>query len=115
MKLRIMGVEEDLIAFSNLLRELQNNGKIQLISASKPYPNRNSIEMRGYSEIKIIEEKEARIPGIDLNKNNQTRVDVLRDDEVLFSLFFNDSEEAKIFLQYFNTNISNCDEAIIQD
>lgn len=112
MKLRIMGVEEDLIAFSNLLRELQNNGKIQLISASKPYPNRNSIEMRGYSEIKILDEKEARIPGIE---NKQTKVDVLREDEVLFSLFFNDSEEAKCFLQYFNTNISNCDEAIIQD
>ena len=54
MKLRIMGINEDLIKFSKLLTELEEIGVIQIISSSKLYPNRNSIESRGYCEINIL-------------------------------------------------------------
>lgn len=54
MKIRVMGVKEDLINFSTLLTQLESVGAVQIISASKPYPNRNSIEFRGYVKLNIL-------------------------------------------------------------
>lgn len=50
-----MGVNEDLVNFSTLLTQLESVGAVQIISASKPYPNRNSIEFRGYVEVNILQ------------------------------------------------------------
>lgn len=55
MKIRVMGLSEDLSDFSTLLVHLESLGVIQIISASKPYPNRNSIEYRGYVELRIMQ------------------------------------------------------------
>ncbi len=68
MKIRIMGLPEDLANFSNLLTQLESAGAIQIISASKPYPNRNSIEYRGYVELKAIQSDFNNIKKIDEQK-----------------------------------------------
>lgn len=54
MKIRVMGINEDLIKFSSLLCQLEAVGAVKIISASRPYPNRNSIESRGYVEVEIL-------------------------------------------------------------
>ena len=113
MKIRIMSVEEDLITFSNFLKELELEEKIQIISSSKPYPNRNSIEVRGYVDLKILNKQSSRIPGIELNK--KIKIEIIREDSVIFTLYVNSEAEAKEFVRYFNVNISNCDEAITED
>ena len=58
MKLRVMGMEEDLAIFSKHLLALQSSGRIRIISSSKPYPNRRSIECRGYVEIQVFDSDE---------------------------------------------------------
>lgn len=55
MKIRITGLPEDLSLFSDLLLHLQSMGLIQIINASRSYPNRNSIEYRGYIEMNVLE------------------------------------------------------------
>ena len=68
MKLRVMGINEDLIRFSNLLTELEKIGIIQIVSSSRPYPNRNSIESRGYVEINILKD----LKGVNTNENKRS-------------------------------------------
>lgn len=70
MKLRVMGINEDLIKFSNLLTELEKIGIIQIVSSSRPYPNRNSIESRGYVEINILKD----LKGVNKNENKGSNV-----------------------------------------
>jgi len=43
------------------------------------------------------------------------KIEIIREDSTIFTLYVNSEEEAKEFVRYFNANISNCDEAIIQD
>ncbi len=54
MKIRLTGLEEELINASDLFLELEKEGRIDIFSASKIYHNRGyTKEMRGYLEIKI--------------------------------------------------------------
>ena len=54
MKIRIMSMENEIKQFSDLLLRLEEMEIIEIISASKPYPNRNSKECRCYCVIKIL-------------------------------------------------------------
>lgn len=54
MKIRLMGLNEEFIKASNLFLALEKEGRIEIISASKIYPNRGyTKEVRGYLEITI--------------------------------------------------------------
>lgn len=57
MKIRIMGNTEQHNQFTSLLKELEASNKLQIISTSKEYKNRNSVESRVYYEINLIEQK----------------------------------------------------------
>ena len=57
MKIRIIGTTEQHNQFTSLLKELEASNKLQIISTSKEYKNRNSVESRVYYEINLIEQK----------------------------------------------------------
>ena len=62
MKIRIMGTSEQHKQFNSLLKELEVSNKLQIISTSKEYKNRNSVESRVYYEINLIEQKKKEQP-----------------------------------------------------
>lgn len=45
----------------------------------------------------------------------KTKVNIIRDEDIIFTLYLDDSEQAKDFCRYFNNNISNIDIAVIED
>ena len=55
MKIRITGTSEQHEQFNSLLEELEKNDKLQIISTSCEYKNRNSVESSVYIEIKFPE------------------------------------------------------------
>lgn len=43
------------------------------------------------------------------------KIKIMRDDQVIFTLYIDDKREAEVFCRYFNENISNIDEAVTED
>ena len=49
------------------------------------------------------------------NRSNIIKIEIIREDSTIFTLYVNSEAEAKEFVRYFNVNISNCDEAITEE
>ena len=45
------------------------------------------------------------------NRFNMIKIEIIREDSTIFTLYVDSKEEAKEFVRYFNVNISNLDEA----
>ena len=43
------------------------------------------------------------------------KIKIMRDNQVIFTLYMEDRKEAEVFCRYFNENISNIDEAVTED
>lgn len=53
MRLRLMGLEDELIDFAKNLDDLERAGKIEIVFISKPYLNSNRTEYRVYCEFEL--------------------------------------------------------------
>lgn len=115
MKLRVMGIEKDLVNFSNHLKALEILGRIQIVSSSKPYPNRRSIESRGYVEIKVFENDDSIISeNIKALPNPSVTIEIYNaaTKEIKFSFVCKNIEEAKLFIRYFYARLDNGEDEI---
>lgn len=58
MKIRFMGVNDELKIVTNFFEEIKHDSKIKKLTVSTPYPNRgNSNESRVYVDIELHDEK----------------------------------------------------------
>ena len=46
--------------------------------------------------------------------NKQSEIVIFRGEKIIFNLYVEDEEQAKLFCKYFNNNISNMDVAFIK-
>lgn len=46
--------------------------------------------------------------------NKQSEIVIFREEKIIFNLYVEDEEQAKLFCKYFNNNISNMDVAFIK-
>ncbi len=46
--------------------------------------------------------------------NKQSEIVIFREEKIIFNLYVEDEEQAKLFCKYFNNNINNIDVAFIK-
>lgn len=46
--------------------------------------------------------------------NKQSEIVIFREEKIIFNLYVEDEEQAKLFCKYFNNNINNIDVAFIR-